>query len=161
MSIFTAKRWLVVSVMLAMAWLAVSCASESGRQAESGPRWTNSLGQVFVAVPGTTVQCCIWETRVKDFAAFASTGPKLDGTNWNNAFYHAATAVSAGPEYPVVNVSWNDAEAFCAWLTKVERANGKISAAQRYRLPTDDEWSVAVGIGGKEKIGRASCRERV
>ena len=152
MSGFTAKGWPVALAMLLSAWLAVSCASESGRQptAESEPRWTNSLGQVFVVVPGTPVQFCLWETRVKDFAAFAATGPKLDGTNWNNAFYHAATAVSAGPEYPVVNVSWNDAEAFCAWLTKVERANGKISAAQRYRLPTDDEWSVAVGIGGKE-----------
>lgn len=149
----TARGWPVALVVpvLVLAWLAVSCASESGKgAATAGPRWTNSLGQVFVPVPGTTVQFCIWETRVKDFAVFAATGAKLDGTNWNNAFYHAATPVSVGPEYPVVNVSWNDAEAFCAWLTRVERASGKISAGQRYRLPTDDEWSVAVGIGGRE-----------
>ena len=52
--------------------------------------------------------------------------------------------------HPVVNVSWKDANAFCAWLTKKEMAEGKIKAGQKYRLPTDAEWSVAVGLG-KEK----------
>ena len=50
----------------------------------------------------------------------------------------------------MVNVSWNDAKAFCEWLTKKELAEGKIKAGQKYRLPTDAEWSVAVGLG-KEK----------
>jgi formylglycine-generating enzyme required for sulfatase activity len=36
------------------------------------------------------------------------------------------------------------------WLTKKEMAEGKIKAGQKYRLPTDAEWSVAVGLG-KEK----------
>ena len=43
-----------------------------------------------------------------------------------------------------------DANAFCKWLTKKELAEGKIKAGQKYRLPTDAEWSVAVGLG-KEK----------
>jgi len=105
---------------------------------------------IFVSVPGTQVKFSIYETRVRDFAAFAATNPHLDGTNWNHAFYHDVTPVSAGPEYPVVNVSWNDASAFCSWLTGVERKAGAISANESYRLPTDDEWSVAVGIGGRE-----------
>ena len=54
--------------------------------------------------------------------------------------------------HPVVNVSWEDANAFCEWLTKKELAEGKIKAGQKYRLPTDAEWSVAVGLG-KEKSG--------
>ena len=49
--------------------------------------------------------------------------------------------------YQAVKVSWNDTQAFCAWLTKKERAEGKITADQSYRLPTDAEWSVAVGLG--------------
>ena len=35
-------------------------------------------------------------------------------------------------------------------MTKKELAEGKIKAGQKYRLPTDAEWSVAVGLG-KEK----------
>jgi formylglycine-generating enzyme required for sulfatase activity len=105
---------------------------------------------IFVRVPRTEVAFSIYETRVKDFAAFARANPKLDGTNWNHALYHDTTPVSAGPDFPVVNVSWNDATGFCAWLTDAERKVGIISANQSYRLPTDDEWSYAVGIGERE-----------
>ncbi len=113
-------------------------------------RWTNSLGMIFVRVPHTAVSFSIYEARVKDFATFAATSPKLDGTNWHHALYHDVTPVSDGPDFPVVNVSRNDAVAFCAWLTASERLSGKIAAMQSYRLPTDAEWSWAVGIGDRE-----------
>ncbi len=38
-------------------------------------------------------------------------------------------------EHPVVNVSWNDAVAFCEWLSRVE--------GRAYRLPTEAEWEYA------------------
>jgi formylglycine-generating enzyme required for sulfatase activity len=148
MNLSAARMLTVASVVT----LAISCAHlPAGKNVSAGSsRWTNSLGMVFVPVPRTKVQFSIYEARVKDFAAFAATNPKLDGTNWNHAFYHDVTPVSNGPEFPVVNVSWNDARAFCAWLTETERKKGKISAKQSYRLPTDEEWSCAVGIGGRE-----------
>ena len=51
-----------------------------------------------------------------------------------------------GPTHPAVNVSWADAKAYCAWLTEKERHTGALTPNQEYRLPTDLEWSVAVGL---------------
>jgi len=105
--------------------------------------FVNTLGMPFVPVKGTDVQFCIWETRVKDYAAYAGANAGVDGRWKKPGFQQEDT-------HPVVNVSWNDANAFCEWLTKKEMAEGKIKAGQKYRLPTDAEWSVAVGLG-KEK----------
>ena len=42
-------------------------------------------------------------------------------------------------EHPVVNVSWNDATAFCNWLSTKE--------GKTYRLPTEAEWEYACRAG--------------
>jgi formylglycine-generating enzyme required for sulfatase activity/serine/threonine protein kinase len=42
-------------------------------------------------------------------------------------------------EHPVVNVSWNDAVAFCDWLSRKE--------GQKYRLPTEAEWEYCCRAG--------------
>jgi formylglycine-generating enzyme required for sulfatase activity len=42
-------------------------------------------------------------------------------------------------EHPVVNVSWNDAVAFCKWLSRKE--------GNTYRLPTEAEWEYACRAG--------------
>ena len=66
---------------------------------------------------------------------------------WKKPFFLLGTSFTQENTHPVVKVGWNDAQAFCAWLTKKEIAAGKIKAGQKYRLPTDAEWSVAVGLG--------------
>jgi formylglycine-generating enzyme required for sulfatase activity len=102
-------------------------------------RWTNSLGQVFAPVPGTKVLFCIWDVRVRDYAAYSAGSPGVDAS-WRNPGF------PQGDDHPVVNVSWDDAQAFCRWLTLKERNAGNINAEQSYRLPTDAEWSVAAGL---------------
>ena len=105
--------------------------------------FVNSLGMVFRPVPGTEVQFCIWETRVKDYKAYAEANTGVDN-NWKRPIRNSPFTQT--DMHPVVRVNWNDAQAFCAWLTKKELAAGKLKAGQRYRLPTDAEWSVAVGL---------------
>jgi hypothetical protein len=121
-----------------------------------GQRWTNSLGMVFVPVKGTDVRFCIWETKVKDFEAFIKAtnhdmGNRMmcfnselklgiwEGYNWKSPGF------AQGPNHPVVGVNWNDAVAFCKWLTEKERKEGTLPKG-RYRLPSDLEWSVAAGL---------------
>ncbi|MCB1211895.1 MAG: SUMF1/EgtB/PvdO family nonheme iron enzyme, partial [Verrucomicrobiales bacterium] len=85
--------------------------------------FVNSLGMKFVPVPGTKILMCTTETTVAQYQA-AGMG-------------YQAPGFSQGSDHPAVNVSWNDAKAWCAWLSKKE--------GRKYRLPTDAEWSAAVG----------------
>ena len=65
--------------------------------------------------------------------------------------------VAREPEHPVAGTSWDDANVFCKWLTEKETVAGKLPEGARYRLPTDEEWSRAVGLG--KEVG-ATPKER-
>lgn len=117
-------------------------------EAERRIQFTNSLGMKFVPVAGTEVLFSIWETRVADYRAYASAKAGVD-RSWENPVCEGQRVIST-EDCPVVNVSWEDAKAFCAWLTQKEQGEGKISSRQSYRLPTDWEWSVAVGLNERK-----------
>lgn len=107
---------------------------------------TNTLGMKFVPVPGTQILLCAHETRRADYAAYAAETPAVDAS-WKDQ-KEQGNPVSLEDACPVVAVNWNDAQAFCEWLSKKE--------GRTYRLPTELEWSHAAGIGpDEERIGPA------
>lgn len=108
----------------------------------------NSLGMKFVPVPitggpsdGQLILFSIWETRVKDYRAFTDANPEIKQGN---------VRFPQEDSHPALYINYENAVAFCEWLTDTEKAKGKLSDGQHYRLPSDHEWSCAIGIGELE-----------
>ena len=75
---------------------------------------------------------------VSEFGPAASRpGKTVNSVNKNRSCRKASFEQT--DEHPVINVSWNDAVAFCAWLSKKE--------GKTYRLPTEAEWEYACRAG--------------
>ena len=126
----------------------------------------NSLGMRFVLVieksRNNKVLFCQWETRVRDFRAFVRDTVNNEGFNYKSGsepfvlkfdgwkqrgwdYGWENPGFKQTEEHPVACVSWEDATAFCKWLTLKERLERKIGPNDTYRLPTDAEWSEAAG----------------
>lgn len=94
----------------------------------------NSLGMDLVPVGRLMV--AVHETRVSDFRAYVSDA---------RSDFVPTVASSQALNHPVTGVTRHEASDFCEWLTGRERELGLIQLWQRYRLPTDEEWSSFVG----------------
>ncbi len=110
----------------------------------------NSLGMVFVPVPGTKILMCVHETRWQDFAPFKAGLP--EPARGGTIPRPSAQGHWGWDDHPV-QAHWDHATAFCEWLSQTE--------GKKYRLPTDEEWSHAAGIGSREKRGANSSPEAV
>jgi formylglycine-generating enzyme required for sulfatase activity len=122
--------------------------------AEIADEAQNSGAPHLVVISGPYYMSITEVTRGQ-FAAFVrATGyrteaerDELGGQGWrDNQWVHRAEFVwnadlgfEQSEQHPVVNVTWNDAVAFCRWLTESEGAE--------YRLPTEAEWEFACRAG--------------
>ncbi len=79
---------------------------------------------------------------------------KVDFIAEKNDMYTALYFSSpAYQNYPVVGVSWEQANAFCQWRTKFYQTRSKYESAP-YRLPTEAEWEFAAKGGRKSTINK-------
>ena len=106
-----------------------------------GKPWENGIAMRFVPL-GQDLMVSVWETRIRDYQPFG----KESRRGLREADFPQT------PDHPVVHISREDAQTFCAWLTERERKDERIAQTHVYRLPTDLEWSMMVGLQEEEGI---------
>ena len=75
------------------------------------------------------------ETRKAGFG----WNPDKKSFDFNEKYSWRNVGFEQTDEHPVINLSWNDAVAFCKWLSRKE--------GNTYRLPTEAEWEYACRAG--------------
>ena len=118
--------------------------------ADMSKKWKNSLGIPMIPLR-EGVMMAAWETRNKDYNVYATIN------DLENNQVDSSVDISS---HPKVNISVNDVNRFCNWLTDYEREKGLISYSQIYQLPKDEDWSLAAGLRN-EKGQSPSDRDRL
>jgi formylglycine-generating enzyme required for sulfatase activity len=120
-----------------------------------------TLGSVSDEAPQHTVSLKAFalgrfDVTVGEYAAFVrETGyPEGDGCGlYGDKWEKLASLSWRSPGYaqterdPVVCVSWQDAQAYVAWLNGRVLRRGEVAGAGPYRLPSESEWEYAARAG--------------
>lgn len=81
----------------------------------------------------SNVNVAYTEVTNEEYAKFIKATGRKAPQNWADGTYPSSQG-----KYPVVYVTYNDAVAYCNWLSKND-------SSATYRLPTEQEWEQAAG----------------
>jgi gliding motility-associated lipoprotein GldK len=121
----------VTQLQYKYSWMDIEAAARD----RNGRRADHIRQEIIPVYPDTTV----W---IRDFE-YSYNEPMHNDYFWHDAY----------SDYPVVGISWKQAQAFCNWRTKFknddQRSKGK-QPVNKFRLPTEAEWEYAArgGIEG-------------
>jgi sulfatase modifying factor 1 len=134
--------------------------------AQDNKKFIASIEQSFKPIEGTNYLASECECTNESYAEFLKDGDgknlayTYDSTGWNMKAYFPNYTSFNEPmmavyswhtkykTYPVVNVTHESAEAYCAWLTeKYNTSEGRKYKKVIFKLPTEAEWmKAAFGI---------------
>lgn len=130
-----------------------SAENEAGRKSAEGPQRTVRFeagfaigqGEVTVGEFGLFVDATGYRTEAEEqgwssiYDLRSGRVTRRNGITWRNDFSGRA----AKSTFPVLHVSWADAQAYLRWLTE--------QSGQRYRLPTEAEFEYALRAGSRTR----------
>jgi formylglycine-generating enzyme required for sulfatase activity len=128
---------------------------EEHKYPEASKTLSNSLGMEMVLIPAGEFMMgspasekdrCNDEGPVQKVSAdafYLSTTEVTQG-EWEAVMGDNPSYFEGGPNLPVEDVSWNDAQEFIRKLNEKEGTN-------KYRLPTEAEWEYACRAGSEER----------
>lgn len=126
----------LLTVIPAGRFLMGSPGSEPGRSDEEGPQHEVIIAQPFALG--------VYAVTFAEYGSFCEITDREtpDDNDWGRE------------NRPVINVSWRDAQAYCAWLSE--------QTGQSYRLPSEAEWEYACRAGTQTPFhtGAAIYRDR-
>ncbi|TVS09658.1 MAG: hypothetical protein EA424_26675 [Planctomycetaceae bacterium] len=117
------------------------------------------MHEVTIGQFGKFIEQSGYKTQAEEFGGNSDVtkadDPRLNPANMKLNWYTPGQEV--GENSPVTQVSWNDAVAFCNWLSEQEKFTPSyvrdgaswelVAQPQGYRLPTEAEWEYACRAG--------------
>jgi len=113
---------------------------------------------VFIAISDHSFRIAKYPVTNRQFGHFIDAGgyqndkywtdergrADRDENNWTEPHYWNNKRFNWSNQ-PIVGVAWDEANAYCAWLTNSLKQSGEIGENEVVRLPTQDEWMAAAG----------------
>jgi gliding motility-associated lipoprotein GldK len=110
--------------------------------------WVTEEGRIqdTVIIKPLRVRSDLVSTRIINIYPDTMVWMRDFSYSYNEPMMHNYFAHPGFGEFPVVGISWDQANAFCYWRTELHK-NAGLPRAQEYRLPNEGEWEYAARGG--------------